>query len=318
MLKKYVISCVWGFCVGMLSFSANASSSAHFYSEPTAFSTTTSPFYANTTTPHTQVVSPFTTLIVDGNANLDIQTGQSPSSITVNAYQNDLMHVHIQEVNDTLKITFDSGYPRDGLMHIVVSTPFLNKLIVKNSHGQIQGTNLNSSYFDADVQTDNSVRLSGHIGLHHLVVRGNATVQIQDVKSSSLKVWMQDNATVDLTGMANLKSLNASGSGKLRFYWVDSNFLRIRQSGTTQVELAGIAKIVDVELSDQAYFNGRYLRAQKGYAKTFDNSKADVQFLNSQSTLANDNSLISTYGKPSYENNFMGKNGAVLNLTNSQ
>lgn len=319
MLRKCVLLNVFSVCVGIMSFAMSASANSHFYSESTPFVATSSPFEASATTPQMPVMNPFTQLIIDGNVDVDIKTGQAPSSVLVTGTgENDLMHVHVQESGETLKLKVDSGYPRNGIMHVVVSTQYLNNLIVKNNQGRINVIGLDSSYFNADIESNTSLILNGTIGLHHLVTKNNASVHIQGINSPSLKVWMQDNSTVDLVGVANLKFLKASGSGKLRMYWVNSGFLKIRQSDSSQVELAGVAKVVDVELTDNAYFNGRYLRVDKGYAKTADNSKADVQFLKSQSTLANDNSIINTFGKPAYENNLMGRNGAVLNMTHLQ
>lgn len=315
MLKRYVL----GICVGIMSFAMNASANSHFYSESSPFAETPTPFDASTATPQAPVMNPFTQLIIDGNVDVDIKTGKSPSSILITGTGgNDLLHAHVQESHDTLRLKVDSGYPREGVMHVVVSTQYLNNLVVKNNKGRINVIGLDSSYFNADIESDTSLILNGTIGLHHLVTKGNASVHIQGINSPSLKVWMQDNSTVDLAGVANLKLLKTSGSGKLRMYWVNSDYLTIRQSDNSQVELAGVAKIVDVELTDNAYFNGRYLRVGKGYAKTMNNSRADVQFLKAQSTLANDNSVINTFGKPAYENDLMGRSGAVLDMARSQ
>lgn len=267
-----------------------------------------------------RLVGYFTSLVVSGSADIDIRTGSQQSALTLTGDPKDLQHVIVTEKNDTLIIRMDEGFPwyTYSPVHITVSTQFLNNLTTQHYSGHLQASNLNTSYFNADINLESTgaVALNGKVGLHHLAISGSGNTQIHGINSQFVEVSMRDNAAADLTGIANLQSLNARGKGSLRLYWVDSDTdtLTIRQHDETYVELAGVAKTLDLKLYDHARFNGRYLRAKHGYIKTYDNSTADIQLLNTRAVVADNNSTINFYGKPPYKSDFMARNGAILDI----
>lgn len=277
-------------------------------------------FYGNGNNVVQKFLGYFTNLEIAGNIDIEIKTGMQQSQLIITGHPQDLAHIHVKQENDTVMIWPDSGYPQcgrnpQGRVHIEVYTHFLNNLVLKDYQGRLQANNLNTPYFNADLDNNGTVLLNGKIGLHDLIVSGNGKNLIQNINSQSVNIVMTDNPTVDLSGVANLEMLKAEGAGNLRLYWVDSDRLTIRQNGKTTVELSGIANFVDLELKDKSHFYGQYLRVKDGYIKTWDESTAYIQFLKAQSLLANDDSTISFYGKPPYQVNFMGKNGAALDMT---
>lgn len=314
MLKKYLAQYLHLIYLTLAGLTLSLSAHAGYLPPPASpFPAAQSPFSTNSMNQPRQLAY-FTHLVISGNIDVNIKTGLRQSQIIVTGDPQDLPHIQVKEENDTLIIWPDSGYPQCGIAHVEIYTQFLNNLVVKNYKGHLQALNLNTPYFNTNLDNDGSILLSGKIGLHRLVAGGKGTTQIHGINSQSVYIVMKDNPTIDLTGVANVKSIKTAGSGNVRLYWVDSDSLTIIENGKTYVDLAGIANKIYLELHDNARFNGRYLRAKDGYVKTFDRSIAEVQFLNAQSVLANEDSTISFYGKPPYKANFMGMNGAVLDM----
>jgi len=291
----------------------------------------TNPFYSSTFLPppadslslnipvkEQRPVAYFTTLKIFGDMNVNLKANQRQPSLLLTGDSRDLAHVKSAvTADDTLSIRVDRGYPKYGQIHADISTEYLNSLILKNFSGRLKSAPLNTPYFNASIDGSGSVSLSGKIGLHRLNLSGSSVTTIEGINSRLLKITMQDNPTAVITGFARLKSLKAEGSGHLKLYWVDSPELHVVQTGKTQVELAGVSDKLYVTLSRQALFNGRYLRAKEGYIKTTDHSIAEVQLLKTQAALARGNSTISYYNYPKnspLKSNFMGNNGAVLDM----
>ncbi len=307
--------------IGFASLFFFLSAQAGFLPPPSSpFPAAESPFAANSNNVIQRPLAYFTTLVIDGDMDVVVKTGVDRAQITVIGDPADVNHidisnVKIQQGNDTLTISGgQQWFSKDKPLQVEISTKYLNELYLKNYHGNFQATNLNTPYFNANLDNDGSVLLSGKIGLHNLIVSGSGRTQIHGIDSKSMQVEMKGNPTVDLTGVSSLELLRAEGKGRLRLYWVNSERLMIRQVGQTHVELAGVANFVDLETADHAFFNGRYLRVKNGYVKTLDKSTADIQFLALQSVLASGDSHINFYGKPPFRSNFMAQNGAVLDM----
>ena len=61
-------------------------------------------------------------------------------------------------------------------------------------------------------------------------------------------------------------------------------------------------------------FKGRYLRAQRSFVKTHDQSVAEISAVNHQSNLATDASDIYYFNIPNTRADFMAFNGSVLDM----
>lgn len=279
------------------------------------------PSAENPYNPNAPVIKPlgyFTGIVLSGNIDVDIKTDSPYSQIVLTGDPEMVQQVQITEKNDTVTISqapqwFIANKKGPAKVHADIYTRYLNDLTLKNYTGHLQAKNLNAPYLNLNLNHSGTVFLSGKLGVNQLSISGNGINQIQGIDSDYLAIQMTGNPSVDLTGVVNVQSINATG-GRLRLYWVDSNTLNVRQSGTSSIELAGVVNHLMLHLRDSAYFNGRYLRTILGYAKTYDKSVADVQFLKSQAVLANDDSTISFFGKPPYKADFMGRNGAVLDM----
>lgn len=276
------------------------------------------PFPSAENGPMVKQLGYFTGIVLSGNIDADIITNSPYSKIVLTGDPETVQQVQITEKNDTVTIGLapmwfvsDKGPAK---VHAEIYTRYLNELTLKNYTGHLQAKNLNAPYLNLNLNHSGTVFLSGKLGVNQLSISGNGINQIQGIDSDYLSIEMKDNPSVDLSGVTNLQSIDASGGGRLRLYWLDSTNLHVRQSGTTSIELAGVVNHLMLYLRDSAYFNGRYLRTIVGYAKTYDKSVADVQFLKSQAALANDDSTISFYGKPPYKADFMGRNGAILDM----
>ncbi len=280
------------------------------------FPSAESPFNPNG--PVTKQLGYFTGIVLSGNIDVDIITNSPSSQVVLTGDMEAIKQIQVIEKNDTVTINqapqwFVSN-KGPAKVHAEIYTRYLNDLTLKNYTGHLQAKNLDAPYLNLDLNHSGTVFLSGKLGINRLSVSGSGVNQIQGIDSDFLSIQMSGNPSVDLSGVVNLQTLDATGNGRLRLYWVDSNKLQVRQAGSTSVELAGVVNHLMLHLQDSAYFNGRYLRTIVGYAKTYDKSVADVQFLKSQAVLANDDSTISFYGKPPYKADFMGRNGAVLDM----
>ena len=88
----------------------------------------------------------------------------------------------------------------------------------------------------------------------------------------------------------------------------------VRARDQSFIQLAGAVGKLDVELWGKACFRGRYLRADRAFVKTHDVSVAEISAVKRQHTLANDASDIHFYNVSTMKADFMGFDGAVLDM----
>ena len=254
----------------------------------------------------------FTRVVVKGPFNVNLHTGYRRPGVTIYGDAGDLPQVITQVKNNTLIITTGAGYPKRGELTVDIRTRTLNGFTY-NGIGTISGMALNTRYLDLAISNPGNTRLGGHIGLHRLVVRGG-NVQLSGVYGNNTQVIMFGKPHIQLVGLINFNTLSLRGDGFLSAYWVKNDRLVIKEYGNVHLQLAGIAKVLDVELWDQADFNGRYLRANIAFVKTHGRSVAKISAVNRQHTLASDASDIYFYNLPEMKTDFMAFEGAVLDM----
>lgn len=254
----------------------------------------------------------FNQLAVDADVDVKIVNQKRKKNLVIYSDPREANYVYTKVKNGKLFVDVEHGHPRFGKMKIVVYTPYINYLNYEGS-GNVHG-NIDTGLLDVDVDSTGSLNLSGKIGLRKLHAAGKGYTSIRGIDTRDLAISMKGNPTVQLSGKAKISSLDYDGEGRMAFYWVDSQNLKIRGHGQAYVQLAGIVDRLDVELFDSSKFNGKYLRAKRGFVKTHDESLAEITILNKQHTVAMDNSNIYFYNAAKMGADFMGFNGSVLDF----
>ena len=261
----------------------------------------------------TRVVPPFNSVNVRGDISLDLSSAPQ-NNVRIRGDLRDVAHVRVLVEQGHLFIKADRGYPKYKPITAHVQAAVLHALTFEGT-GNLLAQDLNTPILTLKTHTSGAVFVRGNIGLEHLEVKGRGNVRIEGINSRNLDILMQGKPKITLVGMARLKRLRFGGSGILSMYWIDTPELWIFGKGQGSVELAGVAAFLHVNLKEKAHFYGQYLRTQKAVIHTQNNAVAEVQVLRSQTTLAEQNSMIYFYNKPQFQADFMGHNGAVLDNT---
>ena len=217
----------------------------------------------------------FTKLNVKGEVDLVINTRRPKNQVILTGDPRDLKHVKTEVIDGMLMVSVDPRYPKYGKLKTQVNTRYLN-LLAYNGHGHIHSKRLYSNLFEADITNDGSVNLSGKIGLRKLRVSGEGVTTIHGISSRNLSIEMIESPKVNLRGFAKLKNLEYTGAGYLNAYWINSPELTVKGSGYGTIQLAGKVNELHLELRGHAKFKGRYLRAKRGFIKTYGRSLAEV------------------------------------------
>lgn len=179
--------------------------------------------------------------------------------------------------------------------------------------GHITGNKIHASSLTLFLKNKGRTMLGGAINLRKLTVINSGLTLLNGINSDFLNVTLEGNSKVQITGVANLRHLETEGKGWLGLYWVKSHILTVRGDGT-QIQLGGVVNFLDMDLRGNAFFKGRYLRADTAFVKTRDTATAELTALKRQHTLALDKSDIYFYHISTFRTDFMGDDGAVLDM----
>ncbi len=255
----------------------------------------------------------FNQVNVQGKINLTLHTGYKKSQVVLRGDPRDLAQIKARVSDNTLYLVVNRGFPKYGTLHADIQTQFLNQFIFKGE-GQINGSKLHTSLLDLFLANKGNTSLGGSIGLRRLDITGNGFTEISGITSQNLRIHLEGNPKVRLVGVANITDLALDGAPWFSFYWLKSDTLTIRAKKASRIQIAGVVNRLDVELWGHAQFKGRYIRAQRSFVKTHDNSVAEISSVNHQSTLATDGSDIYYYNIPNTRADFMAYQGSVLKM----
>lgn len=264
-------------------------------------------------THQSRFIPAFNQVAVEGRLNVNLHTGYRKPQVILHGDPRDLAQVSTLVKNNTLLVGLQPGYPKFGGVSVDIRGRYLNSFFYRGA-GQINGPHLNTGLLDISITNTGRTTLAGNINLRKLEVNGSGYTEIVGIKSQNLQLSMSGKPHVKLVGLVRLSALDLTGNGSLGLYWVKSDLLTIRAKGKTFIQLAGIANKLDLELWGNSQFNGRYLRVKRVFAKTHDKSIAEITALDRQHTLATDGSDIRFYEIPEMKADFMGYNGAVLDM----
>ena len=260
-----------------------------------------------------QALRSFHQVQVVGNLNVILRTNSNNPGVKLSGDPRDLARVTYTIRNNTLYVQLCKGYANLAPIMVEINARYLTAFSYQGN-GTINGMNLTTNAMDLQINNSGSTMLNGKIGLRRLVATGNGKIKIQGVYTKFLNVKLAGNVHLIIKGKVNVASCEMKDNSWLSVFWVKSHYLKIRNYGLSFVQLAGVADTVDVELWDKARFHGQYLRAQRSFVKTHNNSQAEVSSVYSQHTLAKDFSNIYFYNLPLMKANFMAEDGSVLDF----
>ena len=261
----------------------------------------------------TRTTAPFTRVQVDGNIDVTLYTGDLHPRVILHGDPRSMPDVEVTVRDGLLHINEGKGYPHFGRVRAEIRAHYLSSFGYRGD-GAVTGNNLQSRMLDLTINNKSKTILQGNIALRKLEVDGSGLTQISGISGQMCQIKLKSKAHVELAGVVDVTSLHIEGNSWLSLYWVKSRELRIRARDHAFIQLAGVAELLDVELWDDAHFNGRYLRGMRVFAKTHDNSVADISVIKTQHTLASDSSNIYFHNLPDMKADFMAYNGAVLDM----
>jgi hypothetical protein len=260
-----------------------------------------------------QNLPPFTRVEVKDTFNVSLHTGYSRPQLILRGDARDLPHVVTMVSHGVLKVKIEESYTALSPIQLEIDAHYLNAFKYQGV-GEITGYHLNTSLLDLALENKGRTILKGNIGLRKLEIKGDSFTDISGINSPMLMVMLSGNPRVRLSGILNLASLDMSKGGSLTLYWVKSKVLNVIGKEKAFIQLAGVVEHLNLELWGAAQFKGRYLRADHAFVKTHDKSVAQISCLKQQHTLAKDASDIQFFNIPVMKSDFMGQDGAVLDM----
>ncbi len=157
-----------------------------------------------------------------------------------------------------------------------------------------------------------NLNISGRVGLQTLNQTGNGYVNIIGLDSNSLNIGASGAGKISLAGYAKVKNVVAVDSSQIYLYWVLTDDLHIIGRNNARIALAGCAENLDINLSDNAQFLGKYLHANQVYVRTADASHANVSAARRIYAAASGNSGIYFYGSPTIISRYVSGQSAIV------
>jgi hypothetical protein len=272
--------------------------------------------YCPEKTPHateTRQVGSFSDIDIRGRFNVSLHSGYSKPKIILKGAKTDLLNVFVSNVDGKLTINAGNGYPKCGQITVIVQGYHFNRFEYHGT-GVVKGTKLNLQHLDLVLDNQGSTILGGNVGLRYLKIQGAGTVDISGISGKQVRMDLGGQGKIKLKGMADIASLTMKDKAWLSYYWVKSESLTVNGFDESYIQLAGIVDKLHVKLCDKSRFNGRYLRANRAFVKTFNHSLAEIAVVDRQHTLASDSSDIHFFNLPDMRTDFLAFDGAVLDM----
>lgn len=257
----------------------------------------------------------FDKLLVDGNIDVELHSNFSKPSVLIKGDLRYLAALTVEVKDHTLVLYAGAGIPASNPVKVIVKGRYINSIRLK-TNARIKGDAFKSNYLNIDVKDRAAAHLAGYMMINRINIQDQGRVKLEGVHSKYLEVHLKDKANLTINGKANLAKLNASDHTYFSMAWVDSSNLTSKITGNAYVQLAGVVNKLDVCIYGHAQWNGRYLRSQRTYVKTFDYAVARISAVHKQHTLARDRSNIYFYNLPTYRTDFMANDGSVLDMRN--
>ncbi len=261
----------------------------------------------------TQLSEPFSRVVINGNIDVTLSTGNRKHLVLLKGDKRDLAGVQMYIHHGLLYINASKGYPHYGPIKAIINTHLLTSLTYHGT-GTITANHLHSNRLDLAIHNGGKTIINGKIALRRLIIAGSGYSQISGITGSSCKIKLSGKPHVRLAGILNVTNLTLTDNSSISLYWIKSHVLKIRAKDKAFIQLAGVADTLDAELKNNARLNGRYLRGSHVFIKTFDHSVADITTTKTQHTLASGASNIYVHNLPTMKADFMALNGSILDM----
>lgn len=218
-------------------------------------------------------------------------------------------HVNVSEANDKIVIYRQQKHAREGNIVLVVNSYFVKSLSYEGNTTILSKT---TKPLDLKLATYGTIDVVGSINVRNAVIKGTGKVHFNKLNSSDLKLTVTDAVSAIVEGDLKLTRLDISDCGWAKVVWNKSEYLKVTGKDKGFAQVAGVASTIDVNLLDGAHFNGKYLRAEIAYVKTYNLARADIFAKSMSYALANDQSNIYTYKESDIQFEDMNHAGAVM------
>lgn len=235
------------------------------------------------------------------------------SYVVAHGANEDLANLSMIEHVDKLYLIMGRGYPKQGPVTIDV---YINDYrgITQRGHIPISGHGITANALVLSAQGDAKIELSGNIHLANIYARGKTHIEMSGVNSKRSKIELFDQASATITGIIGVCDLNIHQRSCLIMHWVNASQLKFVLGDHAYVQLAGHVNLLDAELFENAKLAARFLRSERTFVKTHDQSIAEISTVRAQHTYALDNSRIDYFNVPAHKTDLMVDSGSVLDL----
>lgn len=163
-----------------------------------------------------------------------------------------------------------------------------------------------------NVHGNGIVNVAGRVGIHCINNFGGGCVNIIGAMSDDLTIEAGGQSSTVIAGFANVRRVIASGDSRVYLYWVCSRDIRVVARDRARVGLAGYANNLTVDVCNTARFEGKCLRAQSAYVRTYDDARANISAEKKIFANARWNSSVYYFGSPSKISRFYSENATII------
>lgn len=200
----------------------------------------------------------------------------------------------------------------DGDASVFLSGDIKLTSVNQTGNGTVTVIGTSSSKLHLESKGNGHVYLGGHVGVESILHYGDGTVQIIGASSRGLTIRTGGNGSTTVFGRVNLNEVTAVDCSRVYAYWVTSRNAILTGTGQAVIGLAGFADTIHVNLSQQACFLGKDLRACTAYVKTKNHSHANVTADEKIFALASDQSSIFYFGPPERLSRYTTDQGMIF------
>lgn len=298
-------------------------------------------------------IASFTSISIAGDFKVEIVGGQHANSVYIYGQQESVDQVVVEVFKNSLNIHQTSNENMQNVVvrigvhklrsltnsgnSLILGRTIISKNLIVNASGTgsiYLGGNMNLTQVNQSgsgtitlfgvhtpklnvmVKGNGNVNLSGTIGIETIVHDGDGYVNIIGADSDGVCISAYGNGVTSVFGYMNLREVFAMDHSRVFVYWVYSKNVNVVAQDSAVVGLAGTAANMDIDLKNDACFQGEYMRSCVMYVKTKNSARADVAadlkiFVSTSGT-----SNVYYFGSPQILTSFSSVNSAIIPLGN--
>ena len=219
-------------------------------------------------------VSSLTALDIDNmkrvDIKIDVRVGPAPS-LVIEADSNLQPLIHSEVSGDTLRIWSDTNIRSGNGIHVIYTTPQLNKINVSGS-GRLVVSGLNGDDFSLVQRGSMRSELSGKVGRFDVANNGSGTInaaalasgntdtvqngsgriQLGSVRGERINVAVNGSGNISASGAVQRREANVNGSGDINLAALSSDIAYLASNGSGDIDVS-----VQNEVNARASGSGR-------------------------------------------------------------